>query len=180
LKNIPSKVREYYRRKKQPQRRKKHRKGKAATARKLTPATLHMVKLGDNNLSLVEHPQCRVDGCERMSHARGFCRLHYSEWFLSRAPVCKVPGCTCKSVARDLCATHYQYARRHGGWREKEPQQNAASSNGGCDSRFCGLSLDELELRVLGIWSSDPVDAAFELQNRSKLAGSLITVTGLS
>jgi hypothetical protein len=44
-----------------------------------------------------------------------------------------------------LCDTHYHYAYRHGGW--PEPQQNAASSNGGYDLRFCGLFLDELELR---------------------------------
>jgi hypothetical protein len=70
--------------------------------------------------------------------------------------VCKVPGCTRKALARGLCSTHHQFARRHGvlhrhGYARSSPsaggQQNGNRNHDGYDERFCGLFLDELELR---------------------------------
>jgi hypothetical protein len=75
-------------------------------------------------------------------------------------PVCTVPGCTGKAASRGLCDRHYRVARRHGGFYapakrgppQKAPSaadqpQNSDGNHDGYDERFCGLFLDELELR---------------------------------
>ncbi len=67
--------------------------------------------------------ECVVNGCGRLVHAFGYCRLHYRRWRATGDPgpleptkkrngtyansVCLVDGCRGKPVGRDLCSMHY-------------------------------------------------------------------------
>ena len=71
--------------------------------------------------------ECKVEGCSRKSHARGFCTRHYAQWKRHgiidengkplREPVrvplrfqnkeCKQPGCTSPVITRGWCNKHY-------------------------------------------------------------------------
>jgi hypothetical protein len=70
-------------------------------------------------------PQCSVEGCDRLNHAKGFCRPHYCRWKRSGNPgrvpldvrppkVCKVEGCGRPRDARGFCSKHYARWMRHG------------------------------------------------------------------
>lgn len=63
------------------------------------------------------HPACSVPGCERQTHAKGMCELHYrrlrdtgsvvKNWYHPRSGVCSVVGCRRDVRNRGLCARHY-------------------------------------------------------------------------
>ena len=49
---------------------------------------------------------CKVDGCERKHHARGYCQIHYMQ--NRRRGVCTVHGCGRDVDSRGMCQKHYQ------------------------------------------------------------------------
>jgi hypothetical protein len=62
-----------------------------------------LVKRASVEKSRVARPICKVDGCEKHVHGRGYCLDHYR----MAQPICKVPGCTKRSHAYGYCPTHY-------------------------------------------------------------------------
>ena len=58
----------------------------------------------------VAKPICKVAGCEKHVHARGYCFAHYR----MTQPICKVPGCTKHSHAYGYCPAHYYRWKAHG------------------------------------------------------------------
>jgi CRP-like cAMP-binding protein len=60
--------------------------------------------------SRVAKPVCKVAGCEKPVHARGYCPAHYR----LTLPICKVPGCTRRSHASGYCPGHRWRWKVHG------------------------------------------------------------------
>ena len=71
--------------------------------------------------------ECAVQGCSRLSYARGWCQPHYNRWRRNGDPLagravprmehpdyCEVSGCPKPYEANGMCATHYNRVRRHG------------------------------------------------------------------
>ena len=68
--------------------------------------------------------ECSIDGCDDPHSARGWCALHYQQWWaygdpeysprIIRAPICTVPGCEGKHHARNWCEPHYRRWLKHG------------------------------------------------------------------
>lgn len=69
--------------------------------------------------------RCKVRGCKRSAHARGWCNTHYQRWYTTGEPGtarlinqpcgdCAVPGCDRHAVSRGLCGRHYQRWRSRG------------------------------------------------------------------
>lgn len=64
-------------------------------------------------------PQCSIEGCKKLAHARGWCAMHWARWRANgstyrppRPTGCKVDGCDKDHYARDYCRRHYgQYKR---------------------------------------------------------------------
>ena len=76
--------------------------------------------------------ECKVEGCSKQSHARGFCTRHYAQWRRHgiidengkplRTPVrvplkfqkkeCRQPGCAGKVKVRGWCNRHYLQFRQ--------------------------------------------------------------------
>ena len=68
---------------------------------------------------------CRVDGCERVHYAHGYCNPHWRRWRTNGDPgaapigtkqarICSFDGCDRNASSKGLCATHYAQSRRHG------------------------------------------------------------------
>lgn len=68
---------------------------------------------------------CSVEGCSRISAARGLCQVHYERQrhglpvnapIIERRPqkgrTCSVEGCGKDCKAKDLCETHYKQLLR--------------------------------------------------------------------
>ena len=88
--------------------------------------------------SRVAKPICKVAGCEKHVHARGYCLDHY----LMARPVCKVPGCTKRSHAHSYCSAHYYRWKWHG-----DPTKGAPSRDLPLQQR-----LDARTRRSEGCW----------------------------
>lgn len=92
-------------------------------------------------MSIIE---CSVDGCERKSQVKGFCRSHYRRWRLYGDPIgsrpkgkrpresrqCSIDGCHRKFVCKELCSTHYAQLRAHGDPLHRPPDANERYSAG--------------------------------------------------
>lgn len=57
---------------------------------------------------------CVVDGCDRRSYCRSWCKKHYSRWLAHGDPeatlwteTCSMEGCDRKHSGRGLCSSHY-------------------------------------------------------------------------
>lgn len=72
-------------------------------------------------------PQCKVEGCARKAHARGWCGGHYETWrrigVKPTEPLghcepphssCRVEGCSREARGRGWCTRHYLKWRRFG------------------------------------------------------------------
>lgn len=59
---------------------------------------------------MAKRPICKIDGCGKQTHAKGFCNTHYTKHRILNSKGCKVTGC--KSPARSLgmCNKHYKKA----------------------------------------------------------------------
>lgn len=69
---------------------------------------------------------CTVDGCDRPSRARGWCKMHWHRWRRHGDPMvvdvgpkpthvgCLVDGCDSKHHAQGYCTKHWQRVRKHG------------------------------------------------------------------
>lgn len=67
---------------------------------------------------------CKEDGCEKPSHRRGWCNMHYTRWQrhgstakpvrVSVPSPCHVEGCGGPAYKRGWCNKHYQRWRAHG------------------------------------------------------------------
>lgn len=59
---------------------------------------------------------CSVDGCNKMSRARGWCSMHYSRWrktgttHSQKLYACKVAECDMKHHSKGYCTRHYMLA----------------------------------------------------------------------
>ena len=68
--------------------------------------------------------KCSIDGCDRCSDSRGWCKSHWKRWKRSgsptgsvprkKTPPCSVPGCDRQSHAHKLCPKHLQRVERLG------------------------------------------------------------------
>lgn len=54
---------------------------------------------------------CKVDGCGRKHHAKGYCKKHY---FRSKTDICKVDGCNTKVRTGKYCNRHWLQMKRYG------------------------------------------------------------------
>lgn len=69
---------------------------------------------------------CKIDGCDRVHLARGWCSRHYKRWSVHGDPLvgenrktqgqlpCTFDGCEAPRAARGYCAKHYQRLKAHG------------------------------------------------------------------
>lgn len=69
---------------------------------------------------------CSVDSCQRVSRARGWCTMHYNQWYAhgdplvrryierGAQPICSVDGCERSHRSRGWCAMHYRRWLTHG------------------------------------------------------------------
>lgn len=66
---------------------------------------------------------CTIDGCQRLSIARGWCSPHYQRWLRhgdplagGRSPnqICQVAGCDRQATSQGWCNAHYLRWRKHG------------------------------------------------------------------
>lgn len=65
---------------------------------------------------------CSVSGCDRVSHARGLCQLHYDRKY--RVRVCSVEGCDNPGRHRNgWCRTHYFRWKDHGSLEKPAPKR---------------------------------------------------------
>ena len=70
--------------------------------------------------------KCKVDGCTRLSDAKGFCNAHYLQdrahgWITSvetlernKGRICKVSQCDDPAYSKGYCLRHYGQVRKHG------------------------------------------------------------------
>jgi hypothetical protein len=55
---------------------------------------------------------CSTEGCDRETHAKGMCNLHYIHYRKSIAPDCSIEACAKPSRSRGMCLSHYEKALR--------------------------------------------------------------------
>lgn len=60
---------------------------------------------------MAKRPICKIDGCDKPTHAKGFCNTHYTQHRVAVAALCKVEGCSGKSRSLGLCDHHYKVSR---------------------------------------------------------------------
>ena len=69
---------------------------------------------------------CSVEGCDRQSDSRGWCKSHYMRWWKGNPDTvslirtkathpCRVEGCDRATLAWGWCKRHYERWRRRGG-----------------------------------------------------------------
>ena len=64
---------------------------------------------------------CKIEGCEKPTHARGLCNAHYKRWrkhgdpaYQRPNPDCSIEDCGKRHYARGWCRMHHERWRRHG------------------------------------------------------------------
>lgn len=72
---------------------------------------------------------CKVKGCGKKFHAKGYCRLHYSRFYLTgsaertscvnKGKVCKVPGCANPAKVLGYCSVHYSRWTKHRSFEQR-------------------------------------------------------------
>lgn len=77
-----------------------------------------------------QHTGCKVDGCTREHHGRGYCNVHYYRWRRNGhtdlvkkvgREDCTIDGCEEPQRALGYCNVHYQRVLRHGDPHHVEP-----------------------------------------------------------
>lgn len=55
---------------------------------------------------------CKIKGCDKPHHAKGFCNTHYTQHRISFSKPCLVEGCDDPSRSKGFCEHHYKEFRR--------------------------------------------------------------------
>jgi len=55
---------------------------------------------------------CKIKGCDKPHHAKGFCNTHYTQQRIAFAEPCSVEGCFSPKRSLGLCDHHYKEFRR--------------------------------------------------------------------
>lgn len=66
---------------------------------------------------------CSIEGCDKLSEARGWCAKHYKRWYANGDPLisrymregmdlpCSVANCDAPRASKGMCSSHYQSAK---------------------------------------------------------------------
>ena len=78
--------------------------------------------------------ECMIEGCHKKHHAKGYCKLHYTEYILKKRlenEKCSVPGCqNCVSYSftkEKLCDMHGTRLKRNGSVEIRQRERNIKS-----------------------------------------------------
>jgi hypothetical protein len=90
---------------------------------------------------------CKVEGCEGVLNARGFCRAHYNRWkkygdplykrVAAKYTTCSIEGCVDLIKARGFCQLHYWRWKRTGDPLAKLTDGKFESKHGACKAAGC-------------------------------------------
>lgn len=100
---------------------------------------------------------CKVDGCEKRKHARGYCSVHYARFVRTgrtsrvrqKSPEdgkCSIDGCDRPYKARGVCDMHYQRLTGAGKVGPAQRVKGTAPPDGLCTVDGCGKPHEALGL----------------------------------